>query len=78
MAHGTPMVLTPVAAEGLDLVDGQEAFVESEPARYADRCADLLDNPARASVMGAAGRRRWALHHRPEVAIQRIAEIVGT
>jgi glycosyltransferase involved in cell wall biosynthesis len=77
MARGTPMVLTPVAAEGLDLRNGLEAFVERMPDDYAARCVELLDDAARASAMGREGRQRWERQHRPEVAMERIAAIVA-
>jgi glycosyltransferase involved in cell wall biosynthesis len=78
MARGTPMVLTPVAAEGLDLSDGREAFIEREPARFAACCGQLLDDPALATTMGLAGRRTWEQFHRPEVAMERIAAIIAS
>jgi glycosyltransferase involved in cell wall biosynthesis len=76
MAHGTPMVLTPVAAEGLDLTNGREAFIEQMPGDYAARCVELLDDAARATAMGREGRQTWERQHRPEVAMERIAAIV--
>jgi glycosyltransferase involved in cell wall biosynthesis len=78
MARGTPIVLTPIAAEGLDLRNGHEAFIEHAPADYAARCGELLDNAALATAMGRAGRQTWEEHHRPEVAMERIAAIVAS
>jgi glycosyltransferase involved in cell wall biosynthesis len=77
MAHGMPMVLTPVAAEGLELRNGHEAFIEHMPDKYAARCVELLDDAAQASAMGREGRQRWERGHRPEVAMERIAAIIG-
>jgi glycosyltransferase involved in cell wall biosynthesis len=77
MARGTPTVLTAEAAEGLDLRDGHDAYIEREPAGFATRCEELLDDAAHASAMGRAARRRWEQHHRPEVAIERITAIVA-
>jgi glycosyltransferase involved in cell wall biosynthesis len=77
LARGTPAVLTRVAAEGLDLADGREAFIEDAAAGYAARCLALLGDPALASAMGISGRAMWERHHRPEVAMERIAAIVA-
>lgn len=78
MAHGMPMVLTPVAAEGLDLMNGREAFIEHSPDHYAARCVELLDDAERATAMGRESRQTWERQHRPEVAMARIAAIVGS
>jgi glycosyltransferase involved in cell wall biosynthesis len=76
MAHGRPMVLTPEAAEGLDLTHGREAFIEETTPGFARRCVELLADRGRADVMGRAGRRTWEKQHRPEVAIHLIEEIL--
>jgi glycosyltransferase involved in cell wall biosynthesis len=76
MARGKPMVLTPVAAEGLDLTAGRQAFIEDEPAGFAERCVQLLEDSAMANTMGLHGRRTWHELHRPERAMERIADIV--
>jgi glycosyltransferase involved in cell wall biosynthesis len=78
MAHGMPMVLTPVAAEGLDLRNGREAFIEHTPGTYAARCVELLADAERATAMGRESRQTWERQHRPEVAMARIAAIVGS
>jgi glycosyltransferase involved in cell wall biosynthesis len=77
MANGRPMVLTPEAADGLDLGHGREAFIEATAAGFARRCVELLADRPRAAEMGDAGRRTWETHHRPEVAMDRIEEIIS-
>jgi polysaccharide biosynthesis protein PslH len=77
MARGLPMVLTPEAAEGLDVRDGREAFIEAEAERFAARCVELLGNQARANSMGKAGRRTWEALHTPDRAMDRINAIVA-
>jgi glycosyltransferase involved in cell wall biosynthesis len=76
MARGKPLVLTPIAAEGLDVTDGVEAFIEQDPARFAARCLQLLDDGPLATEMGLRGRAMWHERHRPEAAMERIAHIV--
>jgi glycosyltransferase involved in cell wall biosynthesis len=76
MARGRPMVLTPVAAEGLDLTDGRQAFIASDPARFAAGCVRLLADLDVAAAMGLEGRRTWDELHRPERAMERTADII--
>jgi glycosyltransferase involved in cell wall biosynthesis len=78
MARGKPLVLTPVAAEGLDVTDGVEAFIEQDPARFAARCLQLLDDGSLAAEMGLRGRAMWHERHRPEAAMARIAEALAS
>ena len=76
MARGKPLILTPIAAEGLDVTDGREAFIEHDAARIAAGCVRLLDDLDLATAMGLEGRRTWDELHRPELAMQRIGDIV--
>jgi glycosyltransferase involved in cell wall biosynthesis len=76
MARGKPMVLTPIAAEGLDLTDGRQAFIAHDSARFAAGCVRLLDDLDLGTAMGLEGRRTWDEFHRPERAMEQIADIV--
>jgi polysaccharide biosynthesis protein PslH len=76
MARGKPLILTPIAAEGLDVTDGREAFIATDAARFAAGCVRLLDDLDLAAAMGLEGRRTWEGLHRPEHAMARIADIV--
>jgi glycosyltransferase involved in cell wall biosynthesis len=60
MAAGTPVVATAVG--GLpDLLDGAGVLVPAGDAvSLAESVARLLDDPAEAARLGAAGRRRFA------------------
>ena len=78
MARGKPLILTPIAAEGLDVTDGREAFIEHESAQFAARCVHLLEDGAVATEMGLRGRRMWQELHRPEAAMDRIAEVLAS
>jgi glycosyltransferase involved in cell wall biosynthesis len=78
MARGKPLILTPIAAEGLDVTDGREAFIERDSAKFAARCVQLLNDGAVATDMGLRGRRMWQKLHRPEAAIGRIAEVLAS
>lgn len=56
LAAGRPVVATPVAAEGIDVVDGRDLIVAAQPEPFARAVADLLADPARRAAMAAAGR----------------------
>jgi polysaccharide biosynthesis protein PslH len=77
MARGKPLILTPIAAEGLDVTDGREAFIEHDSAQFAARCVQVLEDGAVATEMGLRGRRMWQELHRPEAAMERIAAVVA-
>jgi glycosyltransferase involved in cell wall biosynthesis len=76
MAHGAAVVATPVAAEGLDLDDGEHLLLARDADEFAARCIALLRDPDRADRLGAAARARWSERHRPEVARAAVAGLV--
>jgi GT2 family glycosyltransferase len=55
MAAGLPMVCTPVAVEGMGLVDGQHVLVAADATGFADRVVALLDDDALWRTLSAAG-----------------------
>ncbi len=57
MAAGTPVVSTTVGAEGLELKPGQDIAVADDPADFAARCVELLEDGERRSRMAAAARQ---------------------
>jgi glycosyltransferase involved in cell wall biosynthesis len=65
MMSGTPVVATPLGAEGLEARPGREIVLADAPADLARAAAALLADPARAAAIGAAGRefarQRFAL-----------------
>jgi len=58
MAMGCAVVCSGEAAEGIDAMPGIEFAVARDPATWLSTLADLLDNPARAAVIGHAARDR--------------------
>ena len=56
-AAGVPVVCTRVAAEGLDVRDGDQLALADEPQEFADRVLALLDAPAEAEGMAERARR---------------------
>jgi len=55
-AAGIPVVSTAFGAEGLGATPGEHLLIASDPAEFAERVLELLDDPVRRSVLGAAGR----------------------
>ncbi len=69
MAVGVPVVATPIAAEGLGLVDGEEILIADTDESIADRIRTLLDDGERyESIRHAAFRRVHASFGRRAVA----------
>ncbi|MET0327206.1 MAG: glycosyltransferase [Luteimonas sp.] len=54
MSHGVPMVITECAAEGMDITEGKDAFIENSPAGFADAVARLHHDDALWTRMSAA------------------------
>jgi polysaccharide biosynthesis protein PslH len=54
MAAGTPVVSTPVGAEGLEVKDGINISLSVEPEAFAASCLNLLNNRERARSQSAA------------------------
>ena len=44
MAAGLPQVITSIAAEGIDLTDGQEVLIADDPKSFAKACLRLLSD----------------------------------
>jgi len=56
LSIGRPLVTTTIGAEGLGAVDGTHLLLADDPGAYAAAIERLLDDPALASRVGAAGR----------------------
>jgi polysaccharide biosynthesis protein PslH len=56
LAVGTPVVSTPIGAEGLDLVSGEHLLLAENPEQFARATGRLLDDPVAAGALGTCGR----------------------
>jgi glycosyltransferase involved in cell wall biosynthesis len=56
LACGLPVVTTTLAAEGIDLRDGESALFAERPEAFAAAIARLLDDAALRERLGSAGR----------------------
>ena len=61
MAAARPVVATPLALDGIG--DGAGVVTAEGSAALAAAASDLLDDPAAADALGAAGRQRVIEHH---------------
>jgi glycosyltransferase involved in cell wall biosynthesis len=68
LARGAPVVATPTAAEGLHANPGRDIVLADDADAFAHACIRLLEDPAAAAAIGAAGRAIWERDHRPEAA----------
>lgn len=75
MAMGLPTVSTAIGAEGLPVTDGEHLLIGDEPAAFADRCIELLRDPARARRMGASADAYVRTHFGWDGVARRFAEL---
>jgi glycosyltransferase involved in cell wall biosynthesis len=76
LARGTAVVATPVAVEGLAFEDGVNGLLAGDADTFAARCSALLEDAGLADRLGAAARRTWEEHYRPQVARDAIVALV--
>ena len=62
LAWGLPAVVTPVAAEGLQLVDGEHLLVASDPIDFANRVVEVYQNEELWTRLARNGRRHIETH----------------
>jgi glycosyltransferase involved in cell wall biosynthesis len=61
IALGVPVVATPAAKNGLDLLADRDLAVEDTAAGFADRVVRLLEDPDQLDILGEQGRK--AVHN---------------
>jgi glycosyltransferase involved in cell wall biosynthesis len=76
MAHGIPTVVTSIAAEGMYLVDEQNAMIADEPGRFADAVVRLWTDRALWDRLSAGGRENVREHFSVESATRRLDELL--
>jgi len=77
MAHGRPVVATPVGGTGEVVVDGETGLLvpPHDSAALARALGELAADPVRARRLGEAGRRRVELHFSEDAMTRRILEV---
>ncbi len=76
-SYGVPVVATPLAAEGIDLVPEREILLRRDPGALAQACADLIVDDVRASRVGTAARERVRDLYTRDAVVQRMAAILA-
>jgi glycosyltransferase involved in cell wall biosynthesis len=66
MAMGKAIVTTTIGLEGILATDRREVLIANEPAEFADRILELLDQPELVKSLGTTARKlveeRYDLH----------------
>jgi glycosyltransferase involved in cell wall biosynthesis len=77
LACGLPVVVTPQAAEGMYLVDGESALIADDAANFAAAVVRLYRDQALWERLSAAGLALMETHFSFEAARRAIQELVG-
>jgi polysaccharide biosynthesis protein PslH len=57
MSMGKPIVSTPEGAEGLEVVDGRDLLLASDPQQFAAKVKQILGDPQLAQTLGQNARK---------------------
>jgi sugar transferase (PEP-CTERM/EpsH1 system associated) len=76
MASGVPVVVSDVAAGGVDAVAGEHFAVASSPEEYARAILRILGDVAERRRLAIAGRERMLSHHAWDRSMQRLDRII--
>ncbi len=68
LAHGVPAVITPSAAEGMGLADGDGVVIRPDPASFAAVVAQVHDDPRAWAALSARALDRVAALYSPATA----------
>ena len=75
LSHGLPVVTTSVGAEGMMLVDGENALVADEPAAFADAVIRAATDEASWTRLSRNGLHHVAQHFSEDAALKRLAAL---
>jgi glycosyltransferase involved in cell wall biosynthesis len=76
LAHGVPVVTTPLGARGLDLRDGRDVVI-AEPAAFASAIRSVIDDAAAAHERAERARRLVEEHYDWRVLGRRMADVLA-
>jgi glycosyltransferase involved in cell wall biosynthesis len=76
MAHGVPVVASPMAVEGLPARDGEDVLVAETPGEWASQIGRLYDEDALWSRLSANGRSLVHTHYSVDAVGARVATLV--
>jgi polysaccharide biosynthesis protein PslH len=75
LAMAKPLVSTPQACEGLDLVDGRDLLIAGDPAQFADVVLRVLTDQAYGERLGQAGRTIVAARYGWDSSVAQLEEL---
>jgi O-antigen biosynthesis protein len=78
MAAGLPTVCTPVAAEGMGLLDGEHVLVAADARGFADHVVTLLDDDALWCTLSEAGANAITDRFGPAISRTALQDVLAT
>jgi glycosyltransferase involved in cell wall biosynthesis len=75
--NGVPVITTPEGARGLAIENGREAFIESDPARFAARVIEVASSAPLQRRLRDAGYDYLETHHGLAPAQRVVRELLG-
>jgi O-antigen biosynthesis protein len=78
LAAGLPTVCTPVAVEGMGLIDGEHVLVAADARGFADQVVALLDDDALWCTLSEAGINAITERFGPDVASAALQDLLAT
>lgn len=75
MAHGVPVVSTPIGCEGLDVTPGENILVAETPSAFAEHTAQLIASPPLRRSIGDGGRKLVEERYSWENIVGRLEEV---
>lgn len=73
MAHGVPVVSTPLGVEGIEVRDGEDVLLAAGPASLAAACNRLLADRALGTRIARSARMRYERQYQPEASDSAVA-----
>jgi len=77
LAAGLPVVTTPIGAEGLEAVDGQDMMIAEDPADLAERIVRLVREDELWLRLSGAGQELAARRFSPAIMRERLEELLA-
>jgi O-antigen biosynthesis protein len=77
LAAGLPVVTTPIGAEGLDAVDGEQLLIGTDDRELADRVIRVLTDEQLWAALSSAGQRLAADRCSPQIMTAALTELLA-
>ncbi|MGB9697807.1 MAG: glycosyltransferase [Thermodesulfobacteriota bacterium] len=78
LSWGLPVVTTSVGAEGMELIDGEDALIADSPEEFAEKVVQLYHDPILWKNLSDKGKKKVEINWAPEVINKKLAEIFGS